>query len=418
MKKAKLMCCLLVLILLVSGCSDAPASGAEPPTSQSSVSTFPIPDIPDVTLDSFPILAEGIYCTGGNYNIAIYPFSYTQFFYVDLFSETPLPEDTSVRLDTPIPYHASISEVKPVGTVEVQYPYYLYQCTQGTDWPTMTEAYFKAQYATYERNNLLREGISPSQEQEAHWKQDVDSYTRLFTACEEAYLNQVAQWKNAAQPSAYHYRIGINFAGWNGSVSDTISEATLVYDGKTLTVPIGAVHLDGNAVCRYPVGNGITMQTLSIAEYPGGTPWGTECMEISAPITITAKQNVKIKNLFFYNNTVEISKCIVLLNSMGAAVDLVWSPNKDAIDLQNGDQITFYITIKDEDLTSREYAKNLALILEYEQDGETYCDNMDIQIIRRREPYEVFLWAFQQVNTQAYYQQFLNIAKRATFVGG
>jgi hypothetical protein len=417
MKRAKLMCCLLVLVLLVSGCSNAPATGTEPPTGQSGVSAFVMPDIPEVSLDPVSVLAEGIYCTGGNYDIGIYPFSFTQFFYVDLFTQEPLPEDASVTLDTSIPYRASITEVKPAGSVEMQHPYYLFQCTQETDWPKMTEAYLKAQYAVYERDTLQLEGIAPSQQHLEQWSQDRDTYSRLSSACEEAYLAQVDKWKNALQPSVYQYRIGFNFVGWDGSVSDVITEATLACNGKSLTLPIGSVRLDGNAACPYPRGNGVETQSLAIGEYPGGTPWGGEYLDISSDLNMKVKKNIKLKDLYIYNNKAKISACAVNVTSMGMTVDQTWSPGTDTMELQEGSEITLHITLADKDLTEREYAKNMVLILEYEQDGETYCNSMDIQVIRRREPYEVYLWAFEGVNTQAYYQQFLNIARSVTFGG-
>ena len=417
MKKAKLMCCLLVLVLLVSGCSNVPATGTEPPASQSGVSAFVMPDIPEVSLDPVSVLAEGIYCTGGNYDIGIYPFSVIRFFCVYLFSEEPLPEDASVTLDTSIPYRSSITEVKPAGTVEMQYPYYLFQCTQETDWPKMTEAYLKAQYAGYERDKLQLEGITPSQQQLDRWAQDREIYSRLSSACEEAYLEQIEKWESAAQPSVHQYRIDFAFSGWDYSISDMITEATLIFDGKSLTIPIGSVRLDGNAACPYPRGNGAAMQSLAIGDYPGGTPWRGEHLDISTPLDITAKKDVKIKDLYIYNNVAEISECTVNLTSMGVTVDQAWSPGEDTIELLEGDEITFYITLADTDLTKREYAKNLVLILEYEQDGETYCDHMDIQIIRRREPYELYLWAFEGINTQAYYQQYLNVVSSVTFEG-
>lgn len=79
--------------------------------------------------------------------------------------------------------------------------------------------------------------------------------------------------------------------------------------------------------------------------------------------------------------------------------------------------MNFYITIADQKLTQREYQNNLVLILEYEQDGETYCESLGIQIMRRHEPYEVSLWAFEGVDTQSYYQQFLNVANSVSFGG-
>lgn len=417
MKRAKLMCCLLVLVLLVSGCSNVPVTGTEPSTDPSGVSAFVMPDIPDVSLDPVSVLAEGIYCTGGNYDIGIYPFSLTRFFYVDLFSEEPLPEDASVTLDTSIPYRSSITEVKPAGAVETQYPYYLFQCTQETDWPKMTEAYLKAQYAIYEQNKIQLGGITPSQQQLDQWAQDSDTYSRMFHACEEAYLDKVEKWESAAQPSVYQYRIGFSFNDWDSSASDTITEATLGFGGKSLTIPIGSVRLDGNVACLHPRGNGAEMQTLAIGEYPGGTPWGGECLDILSALNMKVKKDIKITDLYIYNNMAQISECTVNLTSMGMTVDQKWLPGEETMELQEGDEIIFSITLQDKDLTKREYAKNMVLILEYEQDGETYCDNMDIQIIRRREPYEVYLWAFEGVNTQAYYQQFLNIAKSVTFGG-
>ena len=417
MKKAKLMCFLLVLVLLVSGCSNVPVTGTEPPTDPSGVSAFVMPDIPDVSLDPVSVLAEGIYCTGGNYDIGIYPFSLTRFFYVDLFLEEPLPEDASVTLDTSIPYRTSITEVKPAGTVEMQYPYYLFQCTQETDWPKITEAYLKAQYAVYERATLQLEGIAPSQQQLDRWEQDRETYSRLSSACEEAYLEQVEKWESAAQPFVHQYRIGFSFSGWDGSVSDVITEATLTYDGKPLTIPIGSVRLDGDAARPYPSGDGVSVQSLAIGEYPGGSPWSVEFLDLPSSLSIKVKKDVKLKDLYIYNNMAQISECTVNLTSMGMTVDQTWSPGGDTMEVQEGDEIIFNIILQDKDLTEREYAKNMVLILEYEQDGETYCESMEIQIIRRREPYEVYLWAFEGVNTQAYYTQFLNIAKSVTFEG-
>lgn len=159
------------------------------------------------------------------------------------------------------------------------------------------------------------------------------------------------------------------------------------------------------------------MQSLAIGEYPGGTPWGGECLDIPSALNMKATKDIKLTNLYVYNNMAQISECTVNLTSMGMTVDQTWSPGEDFIELQEGSEIALHITLADKDLTEREYAKNMVLILEYEQDGETYCDSMDIQIIRRREPYEVYLWAFEGVNTQAYYQQFLNIARSVTFEG-
>ena len=417
MKRAKLMCFLLVLGLRGSGCSNVPATDTEPPTSQSGVSAFVMPDIPEVSLDPVSVLAEGIYCTGGNYDIGIYPFSVTRFFYVNLFSKKPLPEDASVILDTSIPYRTSITEVKPAGIVETQYPYYLFQCTQETDWPKMTEAYLKAQYAVYERDTLQLEGIAPSQQQIERWAQDRETYSRLSTACEEAYLDQVEKWESAAQPPIYQYRIDFVFSDWDYSISDTITEATLIFNGRSLTIPIGSVHLDGDAARPYPSGDGVSVQSLAICEYPGGSPWSVEFLDLPSSLSMKVKKNIKLKDLYIYNNAAEISECTVNLTSMGMTVDQKWLPGEDTMELQEGDEIIFSITLQDKDLTEREYAKNMVLILEYEQDGETYCDSMDIQIIRCREPYEVYLWAFEGVNTQTYYQQFLNIARSVTFEG-
>ena len=183
-----------------------------------------------------------------------------------------------------------------------------------------------------------------------------------------------------------------------------------------MTFPVGSIRLDGDAALPHPIGEGINVRGLAIADYPAGTPWNTGSMDISAPIDIDVLQDVVIKDLYFYDDAAEIPECTVKLTSMGMTMDQLWLPGTDPLTLQAGDQVTLKnITIADEDLTKREYAKNLVMIIEYEQDGKTYCEHMDIQLIRRAEPYEVYLWAFKHVNTQAYYQQFLNIVRSVNF---
>lgn len=416
MKKKKLLCCLLALIMLVSGCATAPSGETEQATGSSDLEMFVMPDIPEVTLDPVNLLADGIYCTGGNYDLEIYPFSDFLYFLVHLFTKEPLPDDAVVTLDTSVPYCAGIEEKEYTGTVEELYPYYLYECTQGTDWAKMAEAYLKVQYGYYEEGQLRKKGITPTQQQKDRWAKDNEAYNLLFDACKESYLEQLEVWETAEEPPVYHYSVGFNFT-LDGTVSDVITEATLTYGGKSLTIPIGEVRLVADAELPYPFGSGVYSESIAIGDHPAETPWSDEYLELLTGIDFKAKADITIKDLYFYNDAAEISDCSVNLTSMGMTVNQTWSPGEETLELLEGDEVSFRITIADQKLTQREYQNNLVLILEYEQDGETYCYYLSVQILRRHEPYEVSLWAFEGVDTQSYYQQFLNVAKSVSFGG-
>lgn len=416
MKKIRLLCALLALALLACGCGNAPTTSTETPPDISDNSAFVMPDIPRVTLDPVSLIAEGIYCSGQTYNIALYPFSYAPFFFVDLYSTEPLPEDASVSLKTSVPHSTSITEMAPTGSAAIQYPYALYLCAQETDWPRLTQVCARAQHAAYEKELCRQQGITPSQEQKDRWEETAAAYTQVYKVYEAAYEQQIAQWETDGYPRIYQYRIGFNFGGWSNSVDEIITEATLSYGGKELTIPVGKIRLDGTESLPYPGEGGLAAQTLAISEYPGGTPWGTGYLDVSANIIFKATKNIKIKDLYFYNSDTKISKCAVELTSGGMAMDQLWTPGEDTIDLREEDSVSFHITIWDDDLENREYAENLVLICEYEKDGKTYCENIDLQVIRRRTPYEVYLWAFEQADTQSYYQQFYNIVTSLAFM--
>lgn len=414
--KFKLLCCLLALIMLVSGCATAPSDETEQATGSSDLEMVVMPDIPEVTLDPVNLLADGIYCTGGNYDLEIYPFSSTQFLFVDLFTKEPLPDDAVVTLDTSVPYSIGIGKVEYTDTVENLYPYYLYECTQGTDWAKMAEAYLKVQYGYYEEGQLRKKGITPTQQQKDRWAKDNEAYDLLFDACKESYLEQLEVWETAEELPVYHYRIVFNFT-LSKAVNNVITEATLTYGGKSLTIPIGEVRLEADAELPYPVGNGVDSETIAISGHPAETPWSDEYLELLADIDFKAEANITIKDLYFYNDAAKISDCSLNLTSMGMSVNQTWSPGEETLELLEGDEVIFDITIADQKLTQREYQNNLVLILEYEQNGETYCSYLSVQILRRHEPYEVSLWAFEGVDTQSYYQQFLNVANSVSFEG-
>ena len=417
MKKIRLLCALLALGLLVCGCVNTPATQTEKPPDTSGISAFVMPDIPEVTLDSVALVEEGLYCAGGDYDITLYPFSCAPFFFLDLYSTEPLPENASVSLKTSVPHSASIMEIAPTGSAAIQYPYVLYLCTREMDWSQLTQICARAQYAAYEEELCRQQGVAPSQEQKSRWEADTAAYTQAYKVYADAYAQQLAQWEIGGDPRIYQYRIGFNLGARSKSVNETITEATLSFGEKDLTIPVGEIRLDGTRSLPYSGGGGLSAQTLAISEHPGGTPWGTGYLDISADFTLTAVQSVQIKDLYFYNSDAKISKCAVERTSGGMAMDQLWTPGEDTIDLREGDSVSFHVTIQDEDLKKREYAKNLVLICEYEQDGETYCENMDLQVIRRRTPYEVYLWAFEQVDTQSYYQQFYNIVTSLAFMG-
>lgn len=416
MKKTRPLCALLTLALLVCGCGNAPTTPTETPPDTSGNSAFVMPDIPEVTLDAVALVTEGLYCAGGDYDITLYPFSYVPFFFVDLYSIEPIPEDAAVSLKTSVPHSTSIMEIAPTGSAAAQYPYALYLCTQATDWPQLAWVSARAMYAAYEEEICLQQGITPTQEQKDRWKQNTTAYTQVYKVHEEAYEKQLTKWEDIGYPVVYQYRVGFNFGGWSESVNEVITEATLSYGGKTLTVPVGRIYLDGTGSLPHRGGGGLSAQTMAISEHSGGTPWGTGYLDISADIILTAEKNIQIKDLYFYNSDTKISKCAVELTSGGMAMDQLWTPGEDTIDLWEGDSVSFHITIWDDDLENREYAENLVLICEYEQDGKTYCENMDLQVIRRRTPYEVYLWAFEQADTQSYYQQFYNIVTSLAFM--
>ena len=414
MKKTNLGCLLLAFALLFSGCSRNVPPLASEKNNLTGSNGFVMPDIPDYTSDKATLSSDGFYFTGEDYNIAIYPFSCIRYFHFDLFSETPLPEDASISINTSIPYSSSITPVELTDSVETQIPYYLYQCTQSINWPQITKAYLNAQYAIYQQNQILNQGMSPTQEQTNQWKRDVKLYEDLFYASKDKYYQQLEEWENTTLPTCYRYRIGINFAGWDYSVSDVVTEVYLSLDERTIEIPVGTIRLEGEKTTTYPTGDGISLQQMGVSA-PGGTPWSTDSINLENLMTMTADDAVSIKNLYIYDNIAEISRCTANLTNGNFAINTEWLPGEDTIELKAGDTLSFDILLKDKDLTNREYGKNMMLICEYEVDGQIYCVQEDIQIFRERELYEVYLWAFKNIDTQGYYQQYFNICSRINF---
>lgn len=408
MKKAKWMCLLLALLLLTSGCGTESVLDAETLTVGRDSSGFVMPQIPEVTLDTVSLVTEGIYSTAGSYDIGIYPFSAFRGCIFYLYTLEPLPEDACVSVDTEVSYTAFLNEREISETGSDLYPYYLFECAQGTDWTEMAEAYAKAQYANYEQSTTG----SPTEEQNAQWAQAVDDYNQIFYTWAAAYQQQLEIWEAETQMPIYQYVVVINF-DLKSSTDEVITEATLSYGGTDLTLPIGTIRLDGDT--DYPYGDGIGVIDLALGEYPAGTPWGDGHLELSTGIRIRINQDVVLKDLYIYNDMAQIAECTVTLTSGGMTLDQQWTPGAETLELQGGSEASFYITFADEDLTQREYGKTMELFLEYEQDGETYATNVGLQLIRRRLPYEVYLWAFQGVDTQSYYQQYLNVVLNLNF---
>lgn len=408
MKQAKWICGLLAPLLAFSGCSAETAPDTEPSAAVNDTSGFVMPQIPEITPESVTLVAEGIYSTAGSYDIGIYPFSafHSCIFY--LYTLEPLPEDACVSVDTEVAYTAFINEREASEIASDLYPYYLFECAQGTDWAEMAEAYAKAQYAIYEQSTTE----SPTEEQNAQWAQAANDYKQLFYTWADAYQEQLEIWEAETQPPIYNYVVVINF-DLKSSTDEVITEATLSYGGTDLTLPIGTIRLDGDT--DYPYGDGIDAIDLALGEYPAGTPWGDGYLELSTGIRIRINQDVVLKDLYIYNDMAQIAECTVTLTSGGMTLDQQWTPGAETLELQGGSEASFYITFADEDLTQREYGKTMELFLEYEQDGETYATNVSLQLIRRRLPYEVHLWAFQGVDTQSYYQQYLNVVLNLNF---
>ena len=72
--------------------------------------------------------------------------------------------------------------------------------------------------------------------------------------------------------------------------------------------------------------------------------------------------------------------------------------------LREGEKVTGTVSIADKNINAAEYGNSLVFLLEFDRGGESSVLVCSFSLFRRRNPQEIYLWAFQKADVEAYYE--------------
>lgn len=337
-----------------------------------------------------PRVINGIYASSGNYNFTIYKtLSTVVSIRLYLVCNDPLPQGVDVHIDMEAQYNYEIMDITPDYLTEVDYPYGLYCCERGLDY-----------------TKLQRLENTAIQAKEA-WQKDPKKEDAYITAIESLneYQNQyLEEYKNLIRqnpvPEFYHYLVDIRCVDATGSPE--IHQVELVAENWSHTIEIGSVRVvEAQMPDNYS--RGLHNHILAV-QGSAGSAWYPQAVMIDA-IDFDVNEETALTNIYFYGDSsakvdnVELN----ITSESGQVITTAWKQGTP-LQLRKGERVTGTISIIDEALYCAEYGSSLVLMLEFDQSGEKTFLTTSFSLFRRRNPQEVYLWAFKGADVQGYYE--------------
>lgn len=337
-----------------------------------------------------PWVKDGIYASCGNYDFTIYRgLSSVISIRFYLTCENPLPEGTTVHIDTSAEYDYVLQDITPESITTTDYPYGLYCCVRGMDFKKLKKleiAAAQAQAAAQQNADLKPKYESAVQQLTIYHNQFMEDY--------EAMMAQ------PPKPEFYHYLVDIQCRDATGNPE--IRQVQLVADGWRHTVDIGAVRVR-DVPTPENVAQGVTARRLAV-QGGAASPWYPYAMTVEA-VNFNVDEDVVLSNAYFYGDaTAQIASMELTITSpSGNQISSLWESG-ETLQLRKGEKVTGVVNFGDTDLNSAEYGSSTVLVLEFDRGEEKTTLLCGLSLFRRRNPQEVYLWAFKNADIQSYYQ--------------
>jgi len=338
---------------------------------------------------------DGIYASCGNYNFTIYrglsPAVSIRFY---LTCEKPLPENTEIQIDMEAEFGYEILDVTPKTLTQSDYPYGLYCCARGFDWKKLKKlenALEKAKQAYLQNPKKLEDYNKAQQTLEEYQNQYLEDYQAMMAQ------NPV--------PEFHQYLVDIRCTDATGEPE--IQEVTLSSGDWSHTVKVGSVKV---REASWPVPHSLKVTGHRLAVQGGAFgPWYPGAMPVDA-IEFDVDEDVTLTNAYFYGDTTaKVLRMDLTVTNGDNEVQTQWKPG-DSLQLRAGETVKGVVYYTDKELASAEYGTSLVFMLEFDGNGMLPCA---FSLFRARSPQEVYLWAFKNADTQAYYKYSYNAQANA-----
>lgn len=369
--KKKLAVCLVMVLLCLTGCSQA----GEETTKPDPDTVFTTPRNPGSSLIEYDPDRQ-IYFSCRNLDYDIYlDMSCTPFLSFWILSKDALNIDT-IQADIPIQNRYSILYAEcydeylgQLSTDDaIENGYYIFR-------PYLYQCYWEKSWEDGEDSALL------------------EAYSRL---------------KPQDLPQFHVYYVTIMFEKTVGG-DEAFQDITLTIDGKDYPLHIGEIRLHEEATVNYPIDwvledGGITSQTLMPYCYPQLYNDGID--QLAPAFAFTAAYDMELLDLYLLDPNIEILDVRLVINSQkGTSMDFYWD-RISPVYLEQGDQVMIYIYYRDERQASLDYMAKAWPVLDYKCEQGYYSAFTECTLCRELNLYELYAIVFDGVDLESYYRDY------------
>ena len=198
----------------------------------------------------------------------------------------------------------------------------------------------------------------------------------------------------------YHYLVDIQCKDATGEPE--IRQVQLVAGDWIHTLNVGSVKV---REAKWPenFSKGVTGHRL-VVQGGAGSAWYPYAMSVEA-VMFDVDEDVVLTNAYFYGDaTAQITGIDMTVTSDSEKkITTLWKPG-ESLQLRKGESVSGLVNFGDENLNAAEYGSSTVLVLECDRGEEKTVLLCSLSLFRRRNPQEVYLWAFKNANVQSYYQ--------------
>lgn len=347
---------------------------------------------------------------GGFHHICLY-----------IFSKNPLDcENISVTLDAENEYNVSIEEVKLesiseskdsalVGqTTATQYPYTLYQAYRGKDFYKLSELRHKViqlheQVSSYDK--LLLNGTITAEEYEILTEPYRIAYEE-YCAYRDAEMVDYLELTQADLPRFYVYQLFVNFSRTKNPIEETLTQVDVTIENCLYTYSVGPITLgkmDLPETIDWYIGDGENADDGIMGNGNAPLPYNDGVHWINSYFSFHADQYKLLQRIVLDNPNHQLDRVWVQVSQAEGSSSITEWDMSDPFEVLPGDDVTIYISYRDDAVKDLGYATSVWGFLEYESNGQQHCKISQCFIEVSMNYYALYAMIFDGLDLEDYY---------------
>ena len=407
----------LMLLSLLSGCSQTPAETSTPasPTEKPG-------------LDDTPNVVNGVYATCENYDFNWYTVWNTKTISFWLITEKPLPADASIVLnDVQSEIDIWIQDKTEEQGSKIMPDIFWWIKEPEKDWRFHWSEQVRLEEEIKQLKKIVYGSEKPGSgavvlDQDAYAKLK-ETYDAYYKVVDNPYLDEVVEYRKSVHPICYCYEVSLNVK--EVVRREQIKSMELIAGDMSRTITMKNVWLDVHSTRHDAIGfkdgDSVTEWTFTGSiegdndliqnSFPDHAiaamyPYGDGDFKNNSRRKFILKEDVLLKDAYIYgdNSRIKVERIeLLVMNSQNQTVHITWTPGTDLL-LRKGEKVVMQMYYSDPHTQQMNYCFSGVTVVEYECGGETKQYSAPLFIRRQIYAPELYLWAFKGLDLRSYYE--------------